>query len=83
MRMRMRDGKAYVEVTLRDVIERLDVSDEPILAEIKRVYEENRRLRELVEEMYNCPKGPECDECRRLNKDYACAYIMRDLGFEV
>lgn len=44
---------------------------------------ENAKLRELVEMLYECPKAPECDECKRLNGDYACAYLMRELGIEV
>ena len=57
-------------VTSNDVVERLRA--------------ENEKLRDLVEMLYECPKAPECDECKRLNGgDYACAYLMRELGIEV
>ena len=50
--MKVEDGKVYAEVTLRDVVERCDVSDLPILAEVKRLYDENAKLRELVRDMF-------------------------------
>lgn len=51
MRIKAEDGNLFAVFTLRDVFERCDISDEdePILAEIKKVYEENARYRELVE----------------------------------
>ena len=50
----IKDGKVYAEVPLRDVVERSDVSDMPILSEIKRLYEENDELRKLATDMFNC-----------------------------
>lgn len=50
--MKVEDGKVYAEVTLRDVVERCDVSDLPILAEVKRLYDENAKLRGLVRDMF-------------------------------
>ena len=48
-----KDGKLYAEVTLRDVIERTeDFSGLPMLSEIKRLYDENAKLRELVADMW-------------------------------
>lgn len=44
--MKVADGKVYTEITLRDVVERCDVSDLPMLAEIKRLYDENAKLLE-------------------------------------
>lgn len=44
--MKVAEGKVYTEITLRDVVERCDVSDLPMLAEIKRLYDENAKLRE-------------------------------------
>ena len=49
MKMKAQDGHLFAEVTLRDVLERTDVSDMPILSEIKRLYDENAKLRELYE----------------------------------
>ena len=49
--MKVEDGKVYAEVTLRDVVERCDVSGLPMLAEVKRLYDENAKLREQVEYM--------------------------------
>ena len=46
--MKARDGKLYAEITLRDVIEKNDVSELPMLSEIKRLYEENDRLRKAA-----------------------------------
>ena len=48
MKVKAHDGKLYAEVTLRDVVERSDVSDLPMLSEIKRLYDENDKLREAV-----------------------------------
>lgn len=51
---------------------------------VKELKDENAKLRDLVELLIGCPKAPECDECKHLNGgDYACAYLMRELGFEV
>lgn len=64
-------------------IERMRINERNALRERDRLRSENAKLRELVEMLYECPKAPECDECKRLNGDYACAYLMRELGFEV
>jgi len=48
MKMKAEDGKLYAEITLRDVVEKNDVSDMPILAEVKRLYAENDKLREQI-----------------------------------
>ena len=57
-----------------------NVTDNDVVEKLK---DENAKLRELVEMLYECPKAPECDECKQLNGDYACAYLLRELGFEV
>ena len=51
--------------------------------EVSELESENAKLRELLEMMYGCAKGPDCDDCKMLNDGYACAYIMRELGVEV
>ena len=48
MKLKARDGKLYAEIGLRDVLDRCDLSDTPILAEFRRLYDENDKLRELV-----------------------------------
>ena len=89
----IKDGKVYAEVPLRDVVERSDVSDMPILSEIKRLYEENDRLRELVRVMAYCMQCErECDGCRLNGADgtitapVGCDGLLdrlRDLEIEV
>ena len=66
--MKVVEGKVYAEVTLRDVVEHTkDLSDTPILAEIKRLYDENDKLRELTRHLFwwdsdsRYAKG--CQEC--------------------
>ena len=84
MKMVAKDGKLYAEVTLRDVVERTeDLSDSPILSEIKRLYDENEKLRELVEYMHRCfvrghDWGPYCE-----GETVWVEQRMRDLGIEV
>lgn len=52
--MTVKDGHVYANITLRDVLERTDVSDMPMLSEVKRLYDENDKLRELAREMWAC-----------------------------
>ena len=52
MKIKAQDGHLFAEVTLREVLERTDISDMPILLEIKRLYDENAKLRELVRDMF-------------------------------
>lgn len=49
-----KDGRLFVNITLRDIFENLDIDEdeEPLLAEIKRVYEENTKLREFARDLY-------------------------------
>ena len=61
--MGVEDGKAHAGVTLRDVVERCDVSDLPMLAEIKRLYAENDRLRALLQDVAICASGRYCYGC--------------------
>lgn len=58
----VKDGHVYAEVTLRDVVEKTDVSDLPILSEIKRLYEENANLREEAESWRRLTWGLELPE---------------------
>ena len=89
--MRVEDGKVYAEVTLRDVVERCDVSDLPMLAEVKRLYTENDRLRELVRHIYTCmvnidmDGNHECYSCEYENANGGCDYEaqLNELGIEV
>lgn len=88
--MKAEDGKLYAVVTLRDVIERNDVGDLPFLSEIKRLYDENDRLRELVRDLVALPAVPafDCFGCRyEKHTDCAggCALVRRaeELGIEV
>lgn len=49
MNIAARDGKVCAEITLRDILDRTeDLSGTPVLAEIKRLYDENDMLRDLV-----------------------------------
>ena len=61
MRAKAKDGKLYAEVTLRDVVEKCDVSDLPFLSEVKRLYDENAKLRELVSD-YEALTATLCNE---------------------
>ena len=69
-----KDGKVYAEITLRDVVERSDVSSMPMLTEIKRLYEENDRMHGMLQRLYGFaydenPDGAElnfADELREL-----------------
>lgn len=52
MKVTPKDGRLYAEVTLRDVVEHTkDLSGLPMLAEVKRLYDENDKLRELASEL--------------------------------
>jgi len=79
--MKVEDGKVYAEVTLRDVVERCDVSDLPILAEVKRLYDENAKLRGLVRDLYYL--SDTYFEDRELYWWKPYEQRMRDLGIEV
>jgi len=95
--MKVEDGKVYAEVTLRDVVERCDVSDLPILAEVKRLYDENAKLRGLVRDMMRffedgdyctaCEKSAECDAQEEYDDSCLMRGVfhvrMRELGVEV
>lgn len=59
-----RDGGLYVDVTLREVLDSCDLSDTPILAEYKRLYDENDELRELLGYAHDYISGGE-DGCGR------------------
>lgn len=94
MRMKAEDGKLYAVVTLRDVVERNDVGDLPFLSEIKRLYDENAKLRELVGEYaryvrHGCCGCPEKDMCglgigyKGCNIRIRLDYETRELGIEV
>jgi hypothetical protein len=70
MRVKPKDGKLYAEVTLRDVVERSDVSDLPMLSEIKHLYEENDKLRELLHDYYNAS----CMICNPWAEEHHCKH---------
>ena len=83
MRMKAEDGKLYAEITLRDVVEKNDVSDMPLLAEVKRLYDENAKLRELVRYMHRCyVSGHDWGPWGAPEKQHV-EDIMRELGIEV
>lgn len=78
--MKVAEGRVYAEITLRDVVERTkDLSDTPILAEIKRLYDENDKLRELVDELYPLADYAAID-ASELDRAHN---LMRELGIEV
>lgn len=93
--MTVKDGKVYAEVTLRDVVERCDVSDLPMLTEIKRLYDENDKLKDFCCELLDnlmpeiCAKAYWCrDKDWRKCEDHECGnftfvIIARELGIEV
>ena len=76
--IKVEDGKVYAEVTLRDVVERCDVSDLPMLAEVKRLYDENDKLRKLLSSYW---KATHCPVSPTVPRDYLAE--MRKLGVEV
>ena len=81
--MKAEDGKLYAEITLRDVVEKNDVSDMPLLAEVKRLYDENAKLRELVRYMHRCyVSGHDWGPWGAPEKQHV-EDIMRELGIEV
>lgn len=78
------DEAAWTREFLNRMAEHCGTKDCPsLVAYVNKLRDENARLRDLVEMLYECPKGPKCDECMGLNDGFACAYIMRELGFEV
>lgn len=85
--MKVAEGKVYAEITLRDVVERTkDLSDTPILAEIKRLYDENDKLRELCKGMWDfyCVMPYEPHEFEEeLDFTVEVWKRMRELGIEV
>ena len=92
MKMKARDGKLYAELTLRDIVERCDVSDAPILAEIRRLYSENDKLREVAKCMtenlfYSCSEcwaHGDASNCGNVNCGNHKTYKMLcELGIEV
>jgi len=82
MKMKAEDGKLYAEITLRDVVEKNDVSDMPLLAEVKRLYDENAKLRELLEAILQCSGETKCDKgcdaCPMFNGDEAGAFLNKN-----
>lgn len=57
MKVTPKDGRLYAEVTLRDVVEHTkDLSGLPMLTEVKRLYDENDKLRELAKLMHETIK---------------------------
>lgn len=52
MKIKGKGGKLYAEVTLREVVQNYNVDDLPMLAEYKRIYDENTKLRELCADMW-------------------------------
>lgn len=84
MRMKAEDGKLCATITLRDVVERNDVSDMPFLSEIKRLYDENDKLRELVAEAHACKDNDGCcEDCYADEGECLIKRGMRELGIEV
>lgn len=93
--MTVKDGKVCAEVTLRDVVERCDVSDLPMLTEIKRLYDENDKLKDFCYELLDNLMSEICDKaywCRDKDwqkcEDYGCGnftfvILARELGIEV
>lgn len=54
------------------------------VADLQEALAENVKLRELVVEVFGCARRREsCETCKVNNDDYACVYIMRELGVEV
>lgn len=92
--MKAEDGKLYAEITLRDVVEKNDVSDMPLLSEVKRLYDENAKLRELISDMWRftgaaCKKYPKLfdpsaqgGQMVQLNHIDSFEQRMRELGIE-
>ena len=58
------EGKLYATVPLRKVLDTCDLSDTPILAEYKRLYDENDELRELLGYAQDYISGGE-EGCKR------------------
>lgn len=82
--MTVKDGKVYAEVTLRDVVEHNDVSDLPMLTEIKRLYKENDMMREALRAAWRCAHaGISCSDCRLIAGGCTLQSAMCELGIEV
>lgn len=80
MKMRAQDGHLFAEVTLRDVLERTDVSDMPMLSEIKRLYDENAKLRELARDFMAFFEDD--DACSHCGHDRECSEQGLVLAYE-
>lgn len=92
--MIIEDGHMYAKVTLRDVVEKCDVSDLPFLSEVKRLYDENAKLRKLAGDMWTftraaCKKYPKLfdqaaqgGQTVQLNALDYFEQCMRELGIE-
>lgn len=69
----IKDGHVYTKVTLRDVVEKCDVSDLPILSEVKRLYDENAKLRTALSAILQCngitKRDKGCDACPMYDKE--------------
>ena len=87
MKMRAQDGHLFAEVTLRDVLERTDVSDMPMLSEIKRLYDENDKLRERVGELEELTDGklyiPQEWYAQLKTEDAKLRELVNDLYFDL
>ena len=95
--IKVEDGHVYAQVTLRDIVNSVDVRDLPMLAEYKRVYDENAKLRELVRDAWgNGHPDKSCGDCEIMDECHAemerygrCLFErriegrMRELGIEV
>lgn len=80
----VKDGRVYAEVTLRDVVEHNDVSDLPMLTEIKRLYNENDKMREVLRAAWKCiHTGISCYDCRLMAGGCTLQSAMQELGIEV
>lgn len=80
----VKDGRVYAEVTLRDVVEHNDVSDLPMLTEIKRLYNENDKMREALRAAWKCiHTGISCSDCRLIAGGCTLQSAMQELGIEV
>ena len=90
MRIIKRDGKLYARITLRDVLERHDVDDKSLLADVRRMCERNDRLVEMVRTLkHHVCRVHSSDPCDAVCDAWdsglnCCSYElrMRELGIE-
>ena len=86
-KIKFEDGKWYMVVTLREMLDRCDLSDTPMLAEIKRLYDENEKLHELVRGLTFClDDDADAKDCPLYDKaePWCCkgVRLMDELGIE-